>query len=56
METDGYLLTVLRYIHQNPLKAGKVKSIAQHKWSSYAEYIGQSKIVEAGFIAERYYL
>jgi REP element-mobilizing transposase RayT len=51
VETDEYLLTVLRYIHQKPLKAGKVKSIAKYKWSSYAEYIGQSKIVENSFIA-----
>jgi putative transposase len=51
VETDEYLLTVLRYNHQNPLKAGKVKSVVNYKWSSYTEYIGQSKIIETGFIA-----
>ena len=50
VETDEYLLTVLRYIHQNPLKAGKVKSIANYRWSSYAEYIGQSRLIETSFI------
>ncbi|AJQ28884.1 transposase [Pelosinus fermentans] len=50
VETDAYLLTVLRYIHQNPIKAGKEKSVVNYKWSSYVEYIGQNKIVETGFI------
>nr|WP_092073186.1 transposase [Dendrosporobacter quercicolus]NSL48746.1 transposase [Dendrosporobacter quercicolus DSM 1736]SDM55306.1 REP element-mobilizing transposase RayT [Dendrosporobacter quercicolus] len=50
VETDEYLLTVLRYIHQNPVKAGKEKSVEIYKWSSYAEYIGKSKIIETGFI------
>ena len=52
MERDEYLLTVLRYIHQNPLKAGKEKSVVNYKWSSYAEYIGQNKIIETGFILD----
>ena len=39
VEDDGYLLTVLRYIHQNPLKAGIVKNIEQYPWSSYQDYI-----------------
>lgn len=50
VETDEYLLTVLRYIHQNPVKAGKAKSVEIYKWSSYAEYIGKSKIIETSFI------
>jgi putative transposase len=50
VETDEYLLAVLRYIHQNPVKAGKEKSVENYKWSSYAEYIGQSKIIEISFI------
>ena len=39
VEKDGYLLTVLRYIHQNPIKAGIVKDIEEYLWSSYKEYI-----------------
>jgi putative transposase len=50
VETDKYLLTVLRYIHQNPVKAGKEKSVENYKWSSYAEYIDKSKIIETSFI------
>ena len=40
VEDDAYFLTVLRYIHQNPLKAGLVKDISHYKWSSYMYYIG----------------
>jgi len=49
VETDEYLVTVLRYIHQNPIKTGK-KSLVNYKWSSYIEYIGQSKFIDTGFV------
>ena len=49
VENDGYLLTVLRYIHQNPLKASLVKNIEQYPWSSYQEYIGKKDICETAF-------
>ena len=39
VEDDAYFLTVLRYIHQNPLKAGLTNNIASYLWSSYKEYI-----------------
>jgi REP element-mobilizing transposase RayT len=39
VEEDGYFLTVLRYIHQNPVKAGICRNIAAYKDSSYNEYI-----------------
>ena len=39
IETDGYLQTVLRYIHQNPIKAGVVSNINRYDWSSYKSYI-----------------
>jgi REP element-mobilizing transposase RayT len=43
VETDDYLFGVLRYIHQNPLKAGMVKKLDDYIWSSYSEYIGLSE-------------
>jgi len=39
VEDDSYFLTVLRYIHQNPIKAGLTKDIAHYKWSSFIYYI-----------------
>ena len=50
VENEAYLLTVLRYIHQNPVKAGLTKDIEQYEWSSYREYVGKAEIVNTGFI------
>jgi putative transposase len=43
VETDSYFLTVLRYIHQNPIKANVVKSIEECAWTSYNDYISTDK-------------
>lgn len=40
VEDIRYLLTVVRYIHQNPLKAGIVKSVDEWRWSSCREFYG----------------
>ena len=39
LEDERYLMAVLRYIHQNPLKAGMVKEASKYIWSSYNEYL-----------------
>lgn len=44
----SYYLTVLRYIHQNPLKAGLSK-MENYPFSSYGEYAGNSKITDKDF-------
>lgn len=49
VQDDEYFLTVLRYIHQNPIKAGIVKDILKYKWSSYGEYIGEATIINPDF-------
>ncbi|HZJ76231.1 MAG TPA: transposase [Oscillospiraceae bacterium] len=49
VENDSYFLTVIRYIHQNPLKAGIVKDIADYRWSSYGEYTGKPRICNTDF-------
>lgn len=38
VEDDDYLLRVLRYIHQNPMKAHVVEEMDQYPWSSYHGY------------------
>lgn len=38
IENEGYLKTVIRYIHLNPEKAG-ICSMKLYKWSSYKEYV-----------------
>ena len=48
---DQNLLTVLRYIHQNPVKAGIVAKAADYVWSSYNEYIRNAgENADRGFI------
>lgn len=39
VETEKYLITVLRYIHQNPIKAGIVKKADEYTWSSHKQYV-----------------
>jgi putative transposase len=41
VENDEYFRTVVRYIHQNPVKAGMVTWVNEWKWSSCAGYYGQ---------------
>jgi REP element-mobilizing transposase RayT len=54
VETDEYFLTVLRYIHQNPIKAGMVKDISAYKWSSYDEYIKEDVVINKDFVLEMF--
>ena len=35
----AYFVTLLRYIHQNPLKAGMVERVKDYEFSSWGEYI-----------------
>lgn len=44
-----YFLTVLRYIHQNPLKAGIARNIYENKWTSINEYICDPSLVDVDF-------
>ncbi len=43
IDTNTYLLQVVRYIHRNPLRAGLVDSIDAYKWSSHKGYISVAK-------------
>ena len=52
---DSYFLTVLRYIHRNPMGANLSETVSGYKWSSYGEYVGgpsSSGIVDTGFALE----
>jgi len=46
VQDEAYFLTVLRYIHQNPLKAGITKTLDAYPWSSYCQYIRTAGIVD----------
>lgn len=38
IDNDLYLLGAIRYIHNNPIKAGMEKRIQDYAWSSYQQY------------------
>ncbi len=50
VETDSYLLAVVRYLHQNPVKAGISKDVAGYYWSSYHDYLTGGCITDTDFI------
>ena len=41
VQEDTYLLTVLRYVEGNPVRAGLVNSAKEWRWSSHGELIGE---------------
>ena len=43
VDDDQYLLSVLRYIHNNPAKAQLVVQPEQYKWSSCSAYYGEQE-------------
>lgn len=43
VENSYYLLNLVRYIHQNPIKAGICK-MDEYKWSSYIEYFKSEEV------------
>jgi REP element-mobilizing transposase RayT len=45
VETEEYLKNLCRYIHQNPYKS-EIAKMEEYKWSSYQEYVKESKIID----------
>jgi len=43
VEDKTYFCTVVRYIHQNPQKAGLCKELKEYKYSSYNSFINDDK-------------
>ena len=50
VDSEKYFFTVLRYIHQNPLKAGMCKQVEDYTYSSYSEYIGANDLVDTDYV------
>ena len=47
VEEEPYLLELVRYVHLNPLRAGRVKDLAQldrHPWSGHAALVGRRTV------------
>ena len=56
IDADTYLLELVRYIHNNPLRAGMVKNALDYKWSSYQTYLGIQEIpfLTTDFVLEQF--
>ena len=49
VENDVYLLSVVRYIHNNPAKAG-ICPADKYRWSSWRAYTGSSSLVNTDLV------
>ena len=49
VDDDGYFLTVLRYIHQNPVKAKLCKNAEDYPHSSMGEYLKFPALTDTSF-------
>ena len=49
---EDYLMSTVRYVEQNPVKAGLVLSPLDFKWSSYKEYFVEEGQTQLGQHAE----
>lgn len=50
---DAYFFTLLRYIHQNPLKAGLAENVSDYHWSSWREFEGMEYICNTKPVVNR---
>ncbi|MDR2569046.1 MAG: transposase [Oscillospiraceae bacterium] len=50
VENDRNFLSVLNYIHQNPVKAGMCVLLSDYKWSSYNEYMVKPRVIDTEFV------
>jgi REP element-mobilizing transposase RayT len=52
VEVDEYFIQLIRYIHQNPLRAQLVRDIEEYPYSSYNEYMKKAEITDINFLYE----
>ena len=50
VEDETYLLTVARYIHQNPVKAGLCPTPGEYAYSSYGDYVSDSGLADRALL------
>lgn len=50
VEDNAYFLTVLRYIHQSPVKSGICKKVNAYEYSSYNDFFKYSEIIDSEFV------
>lgn len=52
VEVNEYFLHLIRYVHQNPIKAGIVDSLRDYMHSSYNEYLSTSVVTDTELVLE----
>lgn len=54
VENDPYIMAAVRYIHNNPVKAGITNIVEDYRWSSFRSYVDpehkESSLVDSNFI------
>lgn len=51
VEDEGYFLTIMSYIHENPCRAGIADKMEEYPFSSYREYVkGTPGMTDRGFV------
>jgi len=57
VEQEAYLLQLIRYVHNNPVRAGVVRYARMSEWSSHAAYVGRVEApqwLSMGYVLERF--
>ncbi|MUK87568.1 transposase [Ornithinibacillus sp. L9] len=54
VDSLSYFLKVIRYIHQNPLKAGLASNVFECKWTSVNEYFNRSTFLDIEFALHQF--
>lgn len=52
VEIDEYFLQLIRYVHQNPLKAGLIENLDEYTYSSYNDYVCDLEFTDTSMIFE----
>lgn len=52
VEVDEYFLQLIRYVHQNPIKAGIADELGAYPYSSYVEYVNDAELTNTTFLFE----
>ena len=52
VDSESYFFTVVRYIHQNPVKAKLCKQVSDYVYSSYLEYLSNSNLVDTEYLLQ----
>ncbi len=57
VQEEGYLRELVRYVHNNPVRAGVVRRASASQWSSHRAYIGQTPApdwLNIGYVLDRF--